>query len=281
MSAFTQGLQFGMLQGMYNNMFGFCGFGGFWGNPFGCFNNFGFMGGGFFNCSPFNFFSTPMFGMSNFMGCSGFYQYPYPQSQLPLMLNSVFSQTQPFSLVSNVSTSSVNNTDSFVSTTKTTVSLSGNSSSANTSSSETSSQKPEIKSGSSEASSPVSSTISTPSTPETVKNDDVHTNKYNAQTLKKMWQQKKPNLNLSNTFYEKIINISEKIECNPNDLMGIINIETGGTFSPSIQNPKTKATGLIQFMPQYASSYGASVEELKNMTAEQQLDYVEIYFVIN
>ena len=96
-----------------------------------------------------------------------------------------------------------------------------------------------------------------------------------------MWQQKKPNLNLSNTFYEKIINISEKIECNPNDLMGIINIETGGTFSPSIQNPKTKATGLIQFMPQYASSYGASVEELKNMTAEQQLDYVERYFVIN
>ena len=113
MSAFTQGLQFGLLQGMYNNMFGFCGFGGFggfWGNPFGCFNNFGFMGGGFFGYSPFNFFSTPMFNMPNLMG-SCFYQYPYPQSQLPAVFNSIFAQPQPLLLINSLPSASSSDKD--------------------------------------------------------------------------------------------------------------------------------------------------------------------------
>lgn len=101
---------------------------------------------------------------------------------------------------------------------------------------------------------------------------------YDASELKAMWQKKKPNLDLSDEFYSKIIKISKKIQCEPNDLMGIINLETRGTFSPSVPNPSTGATGLIQFMPKYVHEYGTTISKLKNMTREEQLDYVEIYF---
>jgi len=117
MSAFGQGLQFGLMQGMFNNMFGFCGlgrFGGFWGNPFGCFNNFGFMGGGFFNYSPFNIFSAPMFGMPTFMNCSFniFGSYSYPQTQFPATYNNLWEQ----SLLLSDSAQDDANVDTFVST---------------------------------------------------------------------------------------------------------------------------------------------------------------------
>ena len=101
---------------------------------------------------------------------------------------------------------------------------------------------------------------------------------YDASALKAMWQKKKPNLDLSDEFYSKIIKISKKIQCEPNDLMGIINLETGGTFSPRAQNSSSGAIGLIQFMPKYVHEYGTTISELKSMTREEQLDYVEIYF---
>ena len=73
MSAFTQGLQFGFAQGMFNNMFGFGGFGRFWGNPFGC------------CCMPslFNMFPTFMVPRFNF---TNLYTYPtiMPQVNLPV-----------------------------------------------------------------------------------------------------------------------------------------------------------------------------------------------------
>lgn len=277
MSAFGQGLQFGLLQGMYNNMFGFCGFGGFggfWGNPFGCFNNFGFMGGGFFNYSPLNFFSTSMFCMPTFTGCSSFYQYPYPQTQFPAVFNSVFNQPQPLSF-SNVSLSSTNNTDTFVSSTA--AGTSGvNSSLTRTpapvtpSANNTNNTSTVTKITDNNQSSVTRSKVEKPDSDK----------KYTAASLKEKWQ-KKSNLKLNDKFYEKIIAISNRIECNPDDLMGVISIETGGTFSPSVQNASTGATGLIQFMPKYVSSYGTTIEDLKHMTAEDQLDYVEIYLVKN
>ena len=38
-------------------------------------------------------------------------------------------------------------------------------------------------------------------------------------------------------------------------------------LNPSIQNAKTKATGLIQIMPGYASSVGTTIEKLLKMTS--------------
>ena len=73
MSAFTQGLQFGFAQGMFNNMFGFGGFGRFLGNPFGC------------GCMPplFNICPTFIVPRLNF---TNLYTYPtiMPQINLPV-----------------------------------------------------------------------------------------------------------------------------------------------------------------------------------------------------
>ena len=61
-------------------------------------------------------------------------------------------------------------------------------------------------------------------------------------------------------------------------LMACIAFETGGTFSPSVRNPKSSAVGLIQFMRATAQGLGTSTELLGRMTAVEQLRYVEKYF---
>jgi hypothetical protein len=54
--------------------------------------------------------------------------------------------------------------------------------------------------------------------------------------------------------------------------------ETGETFSPSIQNSSSKATGLIQFIKPTATALGTTLDKLKAMTDIEQLDYVAAYF---
>lgn len=60
------------------------------------------------------------------------------------------------------------------------------------------------------------------------------------------------------------------------NLKACILFESGG--NPKAVNPYSKATGLIQFMPQTAAALGTSIEQLSRMSAEKQLDYVEKYF---
>jgi hypothetical protein len=55
-----------------------------------------------------------------------------------------------------------------------------------------------------------------------------------------------------------------------------MNHESG--LNPGAVNPYTNATGLIQFMPNTARNMGTSVEALKNMSAIDQLDYVERFY---
>ncbi|KAF2333764.1 M23 family metallopeptidase [Flavobacterium daemonense] len=63
-----------------------------------------------------------------------------------------------------------------------------------------------------------------------------------------------------------------------NNLMAVMAWETGETFSPSIKNPKSSATGLVQFMKDTAENLGTTTEKLAKMTALEQLDYVKKYF---
>lgn len=79
-------------------------------------------------------------------------------------------------------------------------------------------------------------------------------------------------------FIEKVISISKSLGINPNWLMQIMYWESARTFSPSVQNPNTLATGLIQFMPDTAEWLGTTIYDLKNMTALRQLDFVEEYY---
>lgn len=83
---------------------------------------------------------------------------------------------------------------------------------------------------------------------------------------------------LNNDLFEKIISVSKLLNIRPIWLANVINIETGGTFSPSIKNRAgSGATGLIQFMPRTAVRLGTTVDQLAKMTAVKQMDFVYKY----
>ena len=79
-----------------------------------------------------------------------------------------------------------------------------------------------------------------------------------------------------NDFIIKVREVSNRLGIDPNWLMAIMYTESARTFSPSIQN-SIGATGLIQFMPSTARGLGTTTTELKNMSAVEQLDWVEKY----
>lgn len=93
---------------------------------------------------------------------------------------------------------------------------------------------------------------------------------YDAQALKAKWSKTKPNL--SEGFYNKVVEISKRIGCDPNDLMGLMYSESG---LDSTRGNGIGATGLIQFLPSTAKALGTTCAALKAMSPEQQLVYVE------
>lgn len=98
---------------------------------------------------------------------------------------------------------------------------------------------------------------------------------YDAKALKEKWSKKKPNL--SDGFYNKVVEVAKRVKCDPNDLMALMNAESG--LNPSAQNPSpgSTATGLIQFIESTAQGLGTTTAALKQMSAEEQLVYVEKY----
>ena len=99
----------------------------------------------------------------------------------------------------------------------------------------------------------------------------------NAKELKNKWAKKQPQL--TDEFYAKVINISKNVKCSPDDLMAVMNLETNKTFSTSVKNPGSTATGLIQFTEASAKDLDTTTSNLAKMTPEQQLDYVEKYLL--
>lgn len=83
---------------------------------------------------------------------------------------------------------------------------------------------------------------------------------------------------LPTEFVNKLIEVALNLQVNPDYLIACIAFETGETFSSSVRNKLSGATGLIQFMPQTAASLGTSTDELARMNPAKQLDYVEKYF---
>ena len=66
---------------------------------------------------------------------------------------------------------------------------------------------------------------------------------------------------------------------NPNDLATVISFETVGTFDPSIRNPKSSATGLIQKMRDPDGKYyGYTRDELGSMSFEEQMEKVVLRY---
>ncbi len=81
-------------------------------------------------------------------------------------------------------------------------------------------------------------------------------------------------------FKQKVIEVSERLGIDPNYIMACIALETGERFDPRIKNPRSTATGLIQFMESTAKALGTTTAELSKMSHVQQMDYVEQYFVM-
>ena len=82
----------------------------------------------------------------------------------------------------------------------------------------------------------------------------------------------------SDGFRSALAEMGMSLGLNPSYIAAPMAVETGHTFSPSIQNPFTGATGLIQFMPPTATAMGTSVEALKKMSATEQLAWVKKFF---
>jgi hypothetical protein len=79
-------------------------------------------------------------------------------------------------------------------------------------------------------------------------------------------------------FKARVLSIAHNIGCDPSHLMACMAFESGESFSPSIVNQLSGATGLIQFMPSTARDLGTTPESLAAMSPVQQLTYVEKYF---
>ena len=78
-------------------------------------------------------------------------------------------------------------------------------------------------------------------------------------------------------FVNKVKEIAPRVGLDPNWLMAIMNFESAGTFSPSITN-SLGYVGLIQFGESARKTLGVTKEQLKAMSAVEQLDYVEKYY---
>ncbi|MBS0640841.1 MAG: lytic transglycosylase [Proteobacteria bacterium] len=80
-------------------------------------------------------------------------------------------------------------------------------------------------------------------------------------------------------FKDHVIDLAGELGCDPSHLMAAMAFETGETFSPSIRNKLSGATGLIQFMPATAKGLGTTTADLAQMSAVAQLAFVRKHFL--
>lgn len=108
--------------------------------------------------------------------------------------------------------------------------------------------------------------------------DSVHSDHELMAGMRLAWGKK-----VSEKFKSHVINISQELklpwEDGANWLMACMAFETAKTFSPSIKNPNSSGTGLIQFMDATARAMNTTTRKLASMTAEDQLNiFVRQYF---
>jgi hypothetical protein len=86
------------------------------------------------------------------------------------------------------------------------------------------------------------------------------------------------NPNVTPEFLREVEGVAQRVGAQPEHLMAAMSFETGGTFASDVKNPRSSATGLIQFMDSTAKGLGTSTSALAQMTPTEQLQYVEKYF---
>lgn len=86
------------------------------------------------------------------------------------------------------------------------------------------------------------------------------------------------NSNVTSAFQGRVREIAARLETKPEYILAVMSFETGGTFSPSVRNNRSTATGLIQFLDSTARGLGTTTNQLARMTSVEQLAFVEKYF---
>lgn len=86
------------------------------------------------------------------------------------------------------------------------------------------------------------------------------------------------NRNITPEFLRELEGVAGRVGAQPEHLLATMSFETGGRFTTDVVNPRSGATGLIQFMPDTAAGLGTSTDALSRMTPTEQLSYVERYF---
>jgi soluble lytic murein transglycosylase-like protein len=77
-------------------------------------------------------------------------------------------------------------------------------------------------------------------------------------------------------FVAQARQVAQRLGVSPEGLFAMMNNESG--LNPRAVNGGSGATGLIQFMPATARALGTTTAALRNMSATDQLKYVEKYF---
>ena len=80
-------------------------------------------------------------------------------------------------------------------------------------------------------------------------------------------------------FLERTIQIASELGADPGYLLAVMGFETSWTLRADIRNPRSSATGLIQWLESSARLQGTSTAELAHMTALEQLEHVRDYFL--
>jgi hypothetical protein len=73
--------------------------------------------------------------------------------------------------------------------------------------------------------------------------------------------------------------LSGKLNCDFYDILAVMYLETSRSMAPNKKNPKSSATGLIQFLEATAKSLGTTTSNLAGMTRVQQQVFVDKYFL--
>ena len=80
------------------------------------------------------------------------------------------------------------------------------------------------------------------------------------------------------TFRQRLLDVSDELNIDVDYMATVMSIESNKTFDPAVKSPYSSATGLIQFLESTAKRMGTSTQELSNMTATEQLEYVKRFY---
>jgi Putative peptidoglycan binding domain len=83
---------------------------------------------------------------------------------------------------------------------------------------------------------------------------------------------------LSDSFFEDLIDLCGRLQCDALDLLGVMMAESNVTAAA--RNATSNASGLIQFLPSTLAHLGwtGTPDAFRKLSADQQLRYVEAYF---